>query len=92
MICLCRFSDGYTLQAKVKGLETWSPDAPPPPEPSSSEQPPPYSTEAQSVITHGVTNAVKHFIEQSFPGSILTEEHQVHVEYIILYTNVPAHV
>ena len=75
-----RFSDGYTLQVKVKTTAyTESPAAgeavpsPPPPYTAEPGMPP------QDI---DIINRLKGYIQQSFYGSVLLEEHQV---YIIMY-------
>ena len=80
-----RFGSGYTLQAKVNPAMAGDPTSPPPYS-SLTTAPPgqPTGPHMQSGVVGGAQEGIidatplKLFIEQSFQGAVLLEEHQVH--------------
>ena len=81
-----RFGHGYTLQAKVKseagGNEPQTTGVAPPP-PTTGGLPPPYTAQPEVPLQDmGLVYHLKGFIQQSFYGSVLLEEHQVYILYI----------
>ena len=91
---LCRFSDGYTLQAKVNApppvepphptspTRRWSSKSPtarsPPTSPSVTGSPTPLPSDMPlpQDVGAALVDGLKAFIQQTFPGSALVEEHQ----------------
>ena len=91
---LCRFSDGYTLQAKVNAPPPVEPPPPtsptkrglsksptarsPPTSPAVTGSPPPLPSDVSPPQDMGaaLVDELKVFIQQTFPGSALVEEHQ----------------
>ena len=73
---VCRFSDGYTLEIKVKASSyNESPTAV---EGAAPSPPPPYTAEpGMPPQDLDLINRVKGYVQQSFSGSVLLEEHQV---------------
>ena len=82
---MCRFSDGYTLQLKVK---TSSYNESPIAEGAVPSPPPPYTAEAGMPPQDlDIINRVKGYVHQSYYGSVLLEEHQVYTIVTVYFMN-----
>ena len=71
-----RFGDGYTLQAKVSTTKT-NPVQDSQQSPAQSLSSPQPQVLASLLQPEFDTSALKNFIQQTFPGAMLMEEHQV---------------
>ena len=89
-VYVCRYGSGYTLQAKINSAIVAPTNIP---NPTSESPLPALEAETSVAAPHNVppktvavgsaqgvvidTTGLKYFIEQSFPGARLVEEHQV---------------